>query len=279
MRNEIALTVMEGRNESFGKQDSQFLYIMHEYVHVVIHHEVFFEANGESCCGGSVTGVKCDVDKWSYFEVLEIVKELGYEESRTVIYKDLTIGLFTLSDDKGVQEIIDLFNVDEIEDVTGKLVEEVLNGKADGVSDLNKTEVGGTIIYVNEADDMSEGEVKDISVDVNEVKDMSVGVVRDNNVCVNETEDMSEGGVGDNHVDVNGVDDISDSDDVSFQYDSTLDVAFQDSDEDGDGLVEEDITHLLGYDKEAEAIGATPVSASTAIGVASVSALDDMRCT
>lgn len=35
---------------------------------------------------------------------------------------------------------------------------------------------------------------------------------------------------------------MSDNDNVSFQYDSALDVAFQDSDEDNDGLVEEDIT-------------------------------------
>ncbi|KAI5439320.1 hypothetical protein KIW84_024917 [Lathyrus oleraceus] len=126
--------------------------------------------DNELSYGGSVTEVKCDVDKWSYFEVLGIVKEPGYEESGIVIYKDPTIGLFTLSDDKGTQKIVDLckvhksahlyvqhpvsqpdyydgsiedeteniakviVNVDEIEDVIGKLVEDVLNGKADGVS-------------------------------------------------------------------------------------------------------------------------------------------------
>lgn len=37
--------------------------------------------------------MKCDVDKWGYFEVFRIVKELGYEESGTIIYKDPTIGL------------------------------------------------------------------------------------------------------------------------------------------------------------------------------------------
>lgn len=35
--------------------------------------------------------MKCDVDKWGYFEVLGIVKELGYEESGTIIYKDPTV--------------------------------------------------------------------------------------------------------------------------------------------------------------------------------------------
>ncbi|KAI5382979.1 hypothetical protein KIW84_070401 [Lathyrus oleraceus] len=225
---------------------------MDEYVHVVIHHGFFSEGDNESSYGGSVAKVKCDVDKWGYFEVLWIVKELGYEESGTVIYKDPKVGLFTLSDDKGDQEMVDLckvhksvhlyvqhsvsqpdyydgpiedeidiskviINVDETEDVIGKLVEDVLNGKADGVEDIN--------VDVNGAENMIEGEVGDNNVDVNGAQDM--GEVEDNNVDVNEAEDMS------------------DSDDVSFQYDSVLDVAFQDSDEDNDDLVEKGITHLL----------------------------------
>lgn len=48
---------------------------------------------------------------------------------------------------------------------------------------------------------------------------------------------------------------MSDNDDLSFQYDNALDVTFQYSDEDSDGSVEENITHLLGYDKEAEGKG------------------------
>ncbi|KAI5410042.1 hypothetical protein KIW84_055499 [Lathyrus oleraceus] len=161
------------------------------------------KGDDESSYGGSIAEVKCDVDKWGYFEVLGIVKELGYEESGTVIYKDPIVGLFTLSDDKGSQEIVYLckvhesvhlyvqhlvsqpdyydgpindetnnivkvvVNVDETEDVIRKLVEDVLNGKAYGVSDLNKAEVEGTNIDVNGAEHMSEGEVGDNNVDVN----------------------------------------------------------------------------------------------------------------
>ncbi|KAI5405901.1 hypothetical protein KIW84_052595 [Lathyrus oleraceus] len=186
-----------------------------------------FKKNGddESSYGGSVAEVKCDVDKWSYFEVLGIVNELGYEESRTVIYKDPTVGLFTLSDDKGAQELVNLckviVNVDETEDVIRKLVKDVLNCKVDGVTDLNNDEVRGINLDVNGAEHISEGEVGDINIDVNGDEDMSKG---------------------DNNVNVNGAGDIGDSDDVSFQYDSVLDAAFQDSDEDSDGLVEEDIT-------------------------------------
>ncbi|XP_050908431.1 uncharacterized protein LOC127122067 [Lathyrus oleraceus] len=157
---------------------------------------VFFsEGDVESSYRGSVAEVKCDVDKWAKVVV----------------------------------------NVDEIEDVIGKLVEDVLNGKADGVSDLNKTEVEGTNVDVNGVEHMSEGEVGDNNVGVNGAEDMSEGEVGDNNVDVNGVEDMSEVEVGDNSVDVNGADDMSDNDDVSFQYDSALDVSFQDSDEDNDG--------------------------------------------
>lgn len=71
------------------------------------------------------------------------------------------------------------------------------------------------------------------NVDV--VEDMSESEVGDINVDVNEAEDMSESEVGDNRVNVNVADDMSDSDGVSFQYDSVLDVAFQDLDEVNDG--------------------------------------------
>ncbi|KAI5417946.1 hypothetical protein KIW84_042542 [Lathyrus oleraceus] len=213
----------------------------------------------ESNYGGSVAEVKCDVDKWGYFEVLWILKELGHEESGTIIYKDPTVGFFTLSDVKVPKRYLIyvskvVVNVDETKDVIGKLVEDVLNDKAGGVSDLNKAEVGGKNVDVKGVEHMSEGEVRDINVDVNGPENMSEGEVGDNNIDVNGVEDMSEGEVGDNNVDVNGDKDMSDSDNVSFQYDNALDVFFQDSDEDNDGLVEEDITHLLGYDKEAEGL-------------------------
>ncbi|KAI5439263.1 hypothetical protein KIW84_024877 [Lathyrus oleraceus] len=141
----------------------------------------------DSNYGGSVSEVKCDVDKWSYFEVLGIVKELEYEESGTVIYRDPTVGLFTLSDDKGAQEIVDLCKVHK-----------------------------SVHLWCNGVEHMSEGEVEDINVNDNGAKNMSEGEVVDNNLDVNGVEDMSESEVGDNNVDVNGVEDMSDSDDVSF---------------------------------------------------------------
>ncbi|CAK8531545.1 unnamed protein product [Lathyrus sativus] len=214
---------------------------MDEYVHVVIHHKGYLEGNDESSYGGSVTDVKCDVDKRSYFEVLGIVKELGYEDAGTIIYKDPTFSLFTLTANKGSLEIVDLckvhkdvhlyvkhsvsqpdyydgptkdepenivkevINVDETEDVIGKLVEEVVNGKGDSVSDLNKAEVGGTNVDVNGAELMREGEERDDNVDVNGVDLMREGEEGDNNVEVNEAEVMSEGEVGDNNVEVDGL--------------------------------------------------------------------------
>ncbi|KAI5443750.1 hypothetical protein KIW84_012415 [Lathyrus oleraceus] len=124
----------------------------------------FSEGDNESSYGGSVVEVKCDVDKWSYFEVLGIVKELGYEESGTVIYKNPTIVSQPDYYDGPIEDETEniakvVVNVDETEDVIGKLVEEVLNGKSDGVSDLNKAEVRGTNVDVNGVEDMSEGEL------------------------------------------------------------------------------------------------------------------------
>lgn len=106
--------------------------------------------------------------------------------------------MFTLSDDKSVQEMVDLckvhksvhlyvqysvsqldyydgpiedgidnivrvvVNVYETEDVIQKLVEDVLNGKVGRVGELNKVEVEDTYVDVNGAEHMSEGEVGDI---------------------------------------------------------------------------------------------------------------------
>lgn len=55
--------------------------------------------------------VICDVDKWSYFKVVGIIKDLGYKEAEIILYKDPIFGMFTLSDDKGDQIVVDLCKV------------------------------------------------------------------------------------------------------------------------------------------------------------------------
>lgn len=66
--------------------------------------------------GGTMTKLKFDVDRWRYFELVGIMKELGYREINTILYKDPTFGMHVLSDDKGAFDIVDLcklhFSVD-----------------------------------------------------------------------------------------------------------------------------------------------------------------------
>lgn len=42
--------------------------------------------------GGTCDDLKIGVVKWSYFELVCILKELGYSEIDTIYYKDLAFG-------------------------------------------------------------------------------------------------------------------------------------------------------------------------------------------
>ena len=48
---------------------------------------------------------------WSYFELIGILKILGYTEVYTVYYKDPTFGMNVLNDDKAALEVVDLYMV------------------------------------------------------------------------------------------------------------------------------------------------------------------------
>lgn len=41
-----------------------------------------------------------DVDQWSYFELVGVLKELDYWEFETIYYKDPTFEMNALNDDK-----------------------------------------------------------------------------------------------------------------------------------------------------------------------------------
>lgn len=51
--------------------------------------------------GGLVDDLKVDVDKWSHFKLVGVLKELGYRDFETIYYKDPTFGMNVLVDDKG----------------------------------------------------------------------------------------------------------------------------------------------------------------------------------
>lgn len=60
---------------------------------------------------GTLFQLTIDVDKWSYFELVDIVNELGYRKIYTIWYKDPTFEMHVLADDKGALDFADLCKV------------------------------------------------------------------------------------------------------------------------------------------------------------------------
>lgn len=108
---------------------------------------------------------------------------------------------------------------------------------------MNK--VGVNNVVMNE-DEFNEGVVEVNDVGVNEAKlnegDMNKGEM--NNGEVNDVKVNNGGIIGSQTVD--------DNDDMSFNYDSALDIAFEDSSECSDEFMEEDMKNLLGYANDIE---------------------------
>lgn len=51
------------------------------------------------------------MDRWSYFELVGVLKELCYIEVYTIYYNDPTFGMNVLNDDKRALDIVDLCRV------------------------------------------------------------------------------------------------------------------------------------------------------------------------
>lgn len=60
---------------------------------------------------GAYDELEINVDKWSYFEFVGILKKLGYSEVDTIYYKDPAYGMNVLNGDKGALNIADLCRV------------------------------------------------------------------------------------------------------------------------------------------------------------------------
>lgn len=58
---------------------------MDEFIHVYIHHGSLFVDDDFSNYEGLVSDLRCDIDKLIYFEVVEIIKDLGYKEFRAIL--------------------------------------------------------------------------------------------------------------------------------------------------------------------------------------------------
>jgi len=81
-----------------GMDDSHF--------EVVFHHGGRFKSNGSLQYVGQLSILACDPNKWSYFEILDILEEMGYANVKEIWY---VVGggsvwegrLELLSDDQG----------------------------------------------------------------------------------------------------------------------------------------------------------------------------------
>lgn len=90
---------------------------MDRFLKLKIHH------NGESIDlelsvyeGWLVDDLKADVDKWSYFELIGVLKELC-RDFETIYYKDPTFWMNVLVDNKGALEIADLYRTHQSVDI------------------------------------------------------------------------------------------------------------------------------------------------------------------
>lgn len=113
---------------------------------------------------------------------------------------------------------------------------------------MNK--VGVNNVVMNEVE-LNEGVVEVNGVEVN---DVWVNKAKLNEGDINKGE-MNNGEVNDVKVNNGGIigsQTVDDNDDMSFNYDSALDIAFEDSSEGSDEFMEEDMKNLLGYANDME---------------------------
>ncbi|KAK7280843.1 hypothetical protein RIF29_08368 [Crotalaria pallida] len=86
------------------------------YFHVHVHHGGRFRS-GRGDYVGKVCTLQCDPDKWSYWEILDILKEeLRYIDIESLWFyngnEDHPSGLTEIKDDKGAKEMINITRVD-----------------------------------------------------------------------------------------------------------------------------------------------------------------------
>ncbi|KAK7289860.1 hypothetical protein RIF29_03853 [Crotalaria pallida] len=78
---------------------------MDNYFRVHVHHGGHFVSGDRSKYLGYVSLWNCDPDRWSYFELLDIAKEMHYPEIDSMWYKGWKNELKHLSDDKGALQL------------------------------------------------------------------------------------------------------------------------------------------------------------------------------
>lgn len=84
---------------------------MNDFVQDFIHHGCLFIDDEFSSYEGLILELRCDVDMWSYFKVVEIIKDMGLKDVGIILYKDPIFGMLTLSDVKYAKYIVYLCKV------------------------------------------------------------------------------------------------------------------------------------------------------------------------
>ena len=232
---------------------------MDEYLNITIHHSGEFVTEDMSVYeGGEIVDLRVDVDKWSYFELIGYIKELGYADVENIYYRDPTAGMNMLVDYKGALEIADLYRVhlsvevfiqytlskpdyaDETEVVLDEVPLNVIVDEAEVVLEeiLNKTDVREDDVSMDGVgeDDIREDGVNAVGTD-------------DNVSMVDEFESDDIGHMVGEVDDVVRLTDDDDSfDDSTFNYDNATKVVFDDDYDEYDTDLEEEEGNLINYE-------------------------------
>ncbi|KAK7290429.1 hypothetical protein RIF29_04851 [Crotalaria pallida] len=81
---------------------------MEKYFRVHVHYGGHFVSGNRSLYLGHVSLWNCDPDRWSFFEVFDIAKEMNYEEVETIWYKYLDNNIQQIVDDEGAGEVANI---------------------------------------------------------------------------------------------------------------------------------------------------------------------------
>ena len=206
---------------------------MDEYLNITIHHSgEFFTEDMSVYEGGEIVDLRVDVDKWSYFELMGAIKELGYTYVENIYYMNLTARMNMLVDDKGELKITDLYRV--------HLSVEVF--------------IQHTLTKTDYADE-TEVVLDDVSMDgvgEDDIREDGVHAVgTDDNVPMVDEVESDDIGHRAGEVDdvVRLTDDDDSSDDSTFNYDSATKVAFDDDSDEYDTELEEEEGNLINYEQ------------------------------
>ncbi|KAI5423442.1 hypothetical protein KIW84_046410 [Lathyrus oleraceus] len=188
--------------------------------------------------------LKVDVDKWSYLELVGIVKELGYRKIDRIWYKDPKFGMHVLADDKCE---IDIANLCWAHLSVHVYIQHSLSHPKyyDDPIDYRGLWVKGGDVqgsnvkcgYMKDGD-MEDGDLHDNDVHNGDVQGGHVhyGVGQDSDAQDVEGQDGEVHDGLEKNVENSHVMNEDDSDDDIFNYDSALEIAFDDSYDNDNGI-------------------------------------------